>query len=926
MRSVLKAPSQGGKNPIAKVFKFFVNIATVITVAFSCTLLTPMVSNAAAEAVWKDSSSITYDSKTFTGPVANSVVNKIGLKEDSKVYSYVDGDVNSNNYKLEVVFFDSATDLSQATSANYQIFDYANSKYSSFNSPKTISINQQPQAETSGCTFSWNGLAWILCPVTNTLASGMDYAFNILAGFLSVRPVSGALDEPLYKAWSYMRAFADVAFIIVFLIIIYSQVTSFGISQYGIKKLLPRLIVSALLVNASYIICAGLVDISNIVGTSLQNVFIDIRNSLVGSSGNTWDILNWESVASVVLGGGTLAAVGIIGLSAYGSGVLFLLLPSLLSGFLAVLVALVIMAARQAIITILIILAPLAFVAYLLPNTEKLFEKWRSLFITMLVLFPAFSILFGGSQLASSVIIQNASNINMVILGLLIQVVPLFITPFLIQLGGSTISKLAGILNDPSRGIIDRTRKYGQEKADQIGARRRATALPQINPNSRFARVRRYTPGKRLAQTLDFESRRRAYDTDASNATSEARWVNSAEYSNISQRTYAASERKTIGDNNAQIRYQQDKINTQAGHALDTHLRLNQLQLDNSKLASEIQWQENNEQIVTQEKLRSFVLRDRNQEIKLVEDTTYSIQRTRSYQNTAAFNAQPIETQELIYQANQIAERTAIETQRGLSAKQVQQVEVAHELETNVNLRAHAGAVEINPNGAERAWAAAINTIAQDHKQIIDNAATIVNRANLTMDQRLALIRGEVVNGVAADGSQITLEPNMTDVVEAVIRDIGAGKNGNVALLQASEILDLSPDGHADYRLAFAEALEGNSNRPKEFGFGWTARVKQGIAGWQGANTQLEHDRNILSNFQANKFSADVLASQDRDTLIRINEGLRRILQADPNALTAEQKQTIIDEIGKLRDMDIYSGKIAEVRDQLESLENLANT
>jgi hypothetical protein len=95
------------------------------------------------------------------------------------------------------------------------------------------------------------------------------------------------------------------------------------------------------------------------------------------------------------------------------------------------------------------------------------------------------------------------------------------------------------------------------------------------------------------------------------------------------------------------------------------------------------------------------------------------------------------------------------------------------------------------------------------------------------MDQRLALIRGEVVNGVAADGSQITLEPNMTDVVEAVIRDIGAGKNGNVALLQASEILDLSPDGHADYRLAFAEALEGNSNRPKEYGFGWTARVNK---------------------------------------------------------------------------------------------------
>lgn len=37
--------------------------------------------------------------------------------------------------------------------------------------------------------------------------------------------------------------------------------------------------------------------------------------------------------------------------------------------------------ARKALIVILIVISPLAFVAFLLPNTEKFFSKWRSTFV-----------------------------------------------------------------------------------------------------------------------------------------------------------------------------------------------------------------------------------------------------------------------------------------------------------------------------------------------------------------------------------------------------------------------------------------------------------------------------------------------------------------------------------------------------------------
>ena len=56
----------------------------------------------------------------------------------------------------------------------------------------------------------------------------------------------------------------------MFLAIIISQLTGFGISNYGIKKMLPRLIIAAILVNLSIYICQIAVDLSNILGYGLR--------------------------------------------------------------------------------------------------------------------------------------------------------------------------------------------------------------------------------------------------------------------------------------------------------------------------------------------------------------------------------------------------------------------------------------------------------------------------------------------------------------------------------------------------------------------------------------------------------------------------------------------------------------------------------
>lgn len=57
------------------------------------------------------------------------------------------------------------------------------------------------------------------------------------------------------------------------------------------------------------------------------------------------------------------------------------------------------MAARQALIVILIIISPLAFVAYLLPGTEKWFDKWKDVFDDADIL-PGLAAAFGAERAA----------------------------------------------------------------------------------------------------------------------------------------------------------------------------------------------------------------------------------------------------------------------------------------------------------------------------------------------------------------------------------------------------------------------------------------------------------------------------------------------------------------------------------------------
>ena len=504
---IVRFPSHGGFS-VRSIIMF---VLAVVATALLWTTLTPTATHA-ADASWSGDS-IVYDNHSYSE--AASISDTTGtIPSDATVYKtpIIDGD--NDTKKVFIIYFASGVDPPTATSGNYVEFTYneTDGSLTKATNKQTVSLTEKSESEGSGSSCSVSGIGWIVCPVTTFLADGMDTIFSMLSMMLNTHPlVMGDSSNSMYRAWDMARSIANVAFVIAFLIIIYSQLTSFGVSNYGIKKLIPRLIVAAVLVNISFYIMAIAIDISNVLGYSVQNLFNAIQEQVVTITNDSLGSAltgGWATVASIALaGGGTYA-----GITWVSGGGYYLLIPLLVSLGLTVLMVLVILAARQAIIIILVILAPLAFVANLLPNTEKWFTKWKDLFMTMLVFFPAFSLVFGGSQLAGQLIIQNADNqLFMVIFGMAVQVAPLAITPLIMKYSGGVLGKIAQIANNPNKGVIDRSRNWA-EKRQALTRNRNIPEGPRLrNPTTwGTSAVRRR------------EARRRNFDNKIANWEQEA--------------------------------------------------------------------------------------------------------------------------------------------------------------------------------------------------------------------------------------------------------------------------------------------------------------------------------------------------------------------------------------------------------------------
>ena len=363
---------------------------------------------------------------------------------------------------------------------------------------KDVDISEKKDEDgepESSCSGDLGSLGWLICPSMSLGGKLADAGYSSVSMFLDISP-DIFNDNPelggAKQAWNFFRDIANVVFVLLFLWVIFSQISNVGVSNYGIKKILPKLILGAILINLSFYICQLAVDLSNILGYALKGV-------LEGAS------LRAET-SDTGLGGGFVAvltgALGLVGAPLF--AFLTVSVPMLIWTLLSIGVALLILVFRQAAVILLIAISPIAFAAWLLPNTESLFKKWVSAFKGLLVVFPVVSLMYGSGKLAGAVL-SNSSGGIMQFVAMCAPIVPLIATPFVIKSSlnslGSIGAKISnnGLMNLPSNKLKDNVmnksrfadakKSFGRYSAKKLAERRSGNSWAHNlkNSNNKFA-------------------------------------------------------------------------------------------------------------------------------------------------------------------------------------------------------------------------------------------------------------------------------------------------------------------------------------------------------------------------------------------------------------------------------------------------------
>ena len=445
--------------------------------------------------------------------------------------------------------------------------EYCNNRYP--NQPEKINACKQGQSakieapeegdgeEEGKNSCGIDGMGWLICPLMTFMGGIADASYSVISQFLNIRPAifgKGSDAAGAEQAWNFFRDIANVIFVLLFLWVIFSQVSSIGISNYGIKKVLPKLIVGAVLVNLSFYICQLAVDLSNILGFTLKEALEGAVSGVGGSSSN-----------SAIASGLGAAVAGILVLT---GTVLFAALavsiPTLLSLMLVLLVVLVILIVRQAAIVLLISIAPLAFAAWLLPNTESLFKKWVSMFRGLLMVFPIISLLYGAGKLAGAILMTTATSdpndtaITMQFAGLAASILPLGATPFVLQsslnslgnigakigrMSANAHSRFAGNAKGAAKGRVDNSvigdtkRKYS-DFMNRKRASRRTGKFATWRDNSPLGQFMGWDKGGARARATVAK----AFESDVENASTMLQGMTSGKIADIANGTTVESK------------------------------------------------------------------------------------------------------------------------------------------------------------------------------------------------------------------------------------------------------------------------------------------------------------------------------------------------------------------------------------------------
>lgn len=192
----------------------------------------------------------------------------------------------------------------------------------------------------------------------------------------------------LTKGWVLFRDLANIAIIFVLLVIGISTILQ--IEGYGLKQLLPKLIIVAVLINFSLFFTQLIVDASNLLAATFYNqILVEHPKGVANAFKEALDLGTFfNSEGKFVRPESPNTTISQIFLIVALAAVTFFIAA------FAFFAAAVLLVMRFSVLVILMVLSPLAFIAMVLPYTSGYARAWWSALINNALFAPVLLILF----------------------------------------------------------------------------------------------------------------------------------------------------------------------------------------------------------------------------------------------------------------------------------------------------------------------------------------------------------------------------------------------------------------------------------------------------------------------------------------------------------------------------------------------------
>jgi len=263
-------------------------------------------------------------------------------------------------------------------------------------------------------------LGGFLLMIQELIGSLVAWFAGLAQGILNFTNLQNS--QMVKDGWEITRGLVNMFFILILMII--ALATIFKVESYGMKTLLPKLIIAALLINFSLVFCGAIIDsagvLTNFFIKDSKNFFENIADEMglttimVGTvqkpAKSQW-ACDWALLPDKVWGNQTVCNVFCVAstgntcyeakppkvdwskiqgdrfwkvIAALFLSIIFTIIAAFVFAALAFLLLI-----RVLVIWFLLILAPIAWFFWILPATKNLWEQWWNAFIKWVFFAPA---------------------------------------------------------------------------------------------------------------------------------------------------------------------------------------------------------------------------------------------------------------------------------------------------------------------------------------------------------------------------------------------------------------------------------------------------------------------------------------------------------------------------------------------------------